>query len=139
MNLKKNAYYYRYRIIYGDTDQMGVVYYGNYMRFFEAARTEMFRETSMSYHDIEKRGYYLPVSEAHCKYIKSATYDDEILVETRVDPEVKSFLKFLYTIYRASDRTLLAEGYTVHPFVEKNGKAVRPPKDIWALLVKESP
>lgn len=137
MDKKPNAFYYSYRIIYGDTDQMGVVYYGTYMRFFEAARTEMFRATGMSYHDIEKRGYYLPVAEAHCKYIKSATYDDEIIVETQVDPTVKSFLKFLYTIYRASDHTLLAEGYTVHPFVEMGGKVVRPPKDIRALLIKE--
>jgi acyl-CoA thioester hydrolase len=70
------------RIAYADTDQMGVVYYGNYLTFFERGRTELLREIGLEYTKIEERGYYLPVIYAECKYVSSAKYDDLITVET---------------------------------------------------------
>ena len=57
------------RVIYGDTDGMGVAYHANYLRWFEMGRSELFRFLGMTYKDIESRGFYLPVSEAHCKFI----------------------------------------------------------------------
>ena len=65
-----------YRVPYADTDQMGVVYYANYLEYFERSRTEMLREAGLSYSEMEKMGYFLPVSEAYCKYSGSARYDD---------------------------------------------------------------
>jgi acyl-CoA thioester hydrolase len=65
-----------YRVPYADTDQMGVVYYANYLEYFERSRTEMFRAVGLPYSELEKMGYYLPVSEAACKYHGSARYDD---------------------------------------------------------------
>ena len=65
-----------YRVPYADTDQMGVVYYANYLEYFERSRTEMLREAGLSYAKMEQMGYFLPVSEAYCKYSGSARYDD---------------------------------------------------------------
>src|SRR6266568_2951468 len=68
------------RVIYGDTDQAGIVYYGNYLRYFEAARGAFLRERGRSYREIEGVGYTLPVMEAHARYIKPALYDDLVVV-----------------------------------------------------------
>ena len=65
-----------YRVPYADTDQMGVVYYANYLEYFERSRTEMLRDAGLPYKELEQRGYFLPVAEASCKYRASATYDD---------------------------------------------------------------
>ena len=67
---------YHYRVIYADTDRMGVTYYGHYFRFFEAARNEYFRMLGLPYTECEKKGIFLPVGEAHAKYIAPSTYDD---------------------------------------------------------------
>jgi acyl-CoA thioester hydrolase len=63
---------YRHRVLYGDTDQMGIVYYANYFRFFEGARGEWIRGLGMSYAEIEERGIFLPVLEASVRYLKPA-------------------------------------------------------------------
>src|SRR5438309_7914556 len=67
---------YRQRVLYGDTDQMGVVYYGNYLRFFEAARGDWIRNLGLTYAQIEERGIFLPVLEVGVRYLKPARYDD---------------------------------------------------------------
>ena len=131
------------RVIYGDTDQMGVVYYANYLRWFDMARTEMFRALGVSYGEIEARGIALPVLEAFCKYHSPARYDDRIAVETTLDPAVRAGMKFDYRVFRIegnageaasgtsgadSAEALLAEGYTRHVCLNASGRAVRPPK-----------
>ena len=65
-----------YRVPYADTDQMGVVYYANYLEYFERSRTEMLRAAGLPYSELEKKGIILPVSEAYCKYLGPARYDD---------------------------------------------------------------
>ena len=70
------------RVIYGDTDQMGVVYYANYLRYFEAARNEFIRAKGLRYRDFEvQHGLLLPVAEAHVSYRTPARYDDLLAVE----------------------------------------------------------
>jgi acyl-CoA thioester hydrolase len=128
------AYRTTCRVIYGDTDRMGQAYYGNYFRWFEIGRTELFRALGLAYREIEERGILLPVSETHAKYSAPAFYDETIVIETAVDPSVRAGIKFDYRIFREDGRTLLAEGYTKHAFVDASGRVVRPPAFIRELL-----
>ncbi len=124
------------RVIYGDTDNMGQAYYGNYFRWFEIGRSEMFRSLGLSYKAVEDNGIFLPVSEAHCKYAKPAKYDDVLVIETSLDATMKAGLKFDYKIYKEDGKTLLAKGYTKHPYINQEGKVVRPPGFIDKILAK---
>jgi len=108
------------RIIYGDTDQMGVVYYGNYLRFFEAARNEWLRAKGARWRAIEaEHGIYLPVAEAKVNYKRPALYDDLIEIETRLGDLGRASLRFDYRILR--DTSLLALGHTIHACVTREG------------------
>jgi acyl-CoA thioester hydrolase len=107
------------RVRYAETDQMGIVYYANYLVWFEIGRVEVLRAMGLSYHQLEtEHGCILPVVEATCRYRAPARYDDEILIETRPALLRGSVLKFAYRILRkgadGTDNTLLAEGETVH-------------------------
>ena len=117
-----------YRVLYGDVDQMGVIYYGNYFRLFELGRAEFIRERGMSCKDIEEAGFMLPVTEAHCHYYASARYDDLVLVETRVEQMRRASLRFAYDIFRdSSRREKLVDGWTVHACLNPEKKIVRLP------------
>jgi acyl-CoA thioester hydrolase len=123
-----------YRVIYGDTDNMGQAYYGNYFRWFEIGRAEMFRDLGLSYKTVEDNGIFLPVAETHCRYSTPAKYDDILVIETALDPGVKAGIKFDYTIYKEDGETLVAKGYTKHPCVNKEGKVVRPPEFLKKII-----
>ena len=125
------------RVIYGDTDNMGQAYYGNYFRWFEIGRNEIFRSLGLTYKSVEERGIYLPVAEAHCKYSVAAQYDDVLVVETKLDTQIKGAVKFEYKIFRESDHTLIATGYTNHACLNSDGKVVRPPSFIKDVIRKK--
>lgn len=125
-----NYFDYRCRVLYGDTDRMGISYYGNYFRWFEAARTEYFRALGFPYTECEQKGFYLPVAEAHAEYQSPSTYDDEIIVRTSVSEMGNSTLRFEYQVLNAKTQQLLVTGHTVHVFVNKNMKPCRIPPDI---------
>ena len=116
------------RVIYGDTDNMGYAYYANYFRWFEMGRTEMFRALGLSYRSIEEKGIFLPVSEAQCKYLAPIQYDDEFIIETSLDTQIKGSVKFHYRLLRESPEKVIAKGFTKHPCINENGKVVRPPR-----------
>jgi acyl-CoA thioester hydrolase len=116
-----------YRVIYGDTDAMGVVYNANYLRLFEIGRGELFRSLGFTYKNIEEMGYFLPLSEVNCKYLSSARYDDEIVIEATLDSSIKAGVKFKYVIYRQAGMETVAKGSTLHAFVNGEGRVVRPP------------
>jgi acyl-CoA thioester hydrolase len=124
------------RVIYGDTDNMGQAYYGNYYRWFEVGRSEMFRSLGLPYKAVEESGIFLPVAESHCKYALPAKYDDILVIETSLDPKLKAGLKFDYKIFKEDGRTLIAEGYTKHPCVNREGKVVRPPPFLREVIAK---
>jgi acyl-CoA thioester hydrolase len=124
------------RVIYGDTDNMGQAYYGNYFRWFEIGRNEMFRSLGLTYKSVEKRGIYLPVAEAHCKYSVAAQYDDVLVIETKLDTQIKGAVKFDYKIFCKNGNTLIAEGYTKHACLNGIGKVVRPPDFIREVIQK---
>jgi len=107
------------RVRYAETDQMGVVYYANYLVWFEIGRVEFLRTLGFTYSQLEtEHGCILPVVEASCRYRAPARYDDEILIETRPAMLRGSVLKFAYRILRnaanGEEQKLLAEGETVH-------------------------
>lgn len=107
------------RVRYAETDQMGIVYYANYLVWFEIGRVELLRALGLTYNQLEiDHQCILPVIEASCRYRAPARYDDEILIETRPSLLRGSVLKFAYQVWRkatdAEERKLLAEGETVH-------------------------
>ena len=113
------------RVIFGDTDQMGVVYYANYLRYFEAARGTFMRAHSMSYAEVEASGMAWPVIEAHVKYQRPARYDDLLSVELALSELRGASLRFSYTVRRGDQ--VLADGYTEHACIGRDGRAVRFP------------
>jgi acyl-CoA thioester hydrolase len=107
------------RVRYAETDQMGVVYYANYLVWFEVGRVEFMRSLGFDYKQMElEDGCILPVVEANCRYRAPARYDDVILIEAGPVILKGSLLKFAYRVFRASNaregQMLLAEGETVH-------------------------
>jgi len=125
-----------YRVIYGDTDTMGVVYHANYLRWFEIGRTELFRHLGMPYREIEDRGLLLPVSEVKCKYLTPARYDDVVAIETTLNTGFRAGMQFDYTIASQDDAVIHTTGYTRHAFINVQGKVVRPPSFIRELIKK---
>jgi acyl-CoA thioester hydrolase len=120
------------RVIYGDTDQMGVVYYANYFRYFELSRSEYFRAHGGSYVELEQQGYGLPVVQAHCDYKAPARYDDELIVDVHVAELRRASLRFEYVVTRGD--TALATGHTVHACVGPNGRPTGLPAEVTRLL-----
>ena len=125
---------YKYRVLYADTDQMGITYYANCFKWFEAARTEYFRALGFPYTECEKKGIYLPVVEAHANYLAPSTYDDNITVRTSVAEIGNSTLRFEYQVMNAKTQIALATGYTVHVFVNKAMKPCRMPEEIRGVV-----
>lgn len=123
-----------YRVIYGDTDNMGVAYHANYLRWFEIGRSELFRSLGMTYKSIEEKGFFLPVSEVYCKFIHSAQYDDLIIIEAGVDGGMRAGIKFEYRILRKADEIELVQGFSIHAYMNTNGQVIRPPKFIKEIL-----
>jgi acyl-CoA thioester hydrolase len=111
------------RVRYAETDQMGVVYHSNYIVWFEVGRVEMLRALGFNYREMEKLdGTHIAVVEARCRFKSPALYDDLITIRTRLLNVRDSLLHFGYEIVRSSDRTLLAEGETVHLVVDADFK-----------------
>ena len=121
------------RVLYGDTDAAGVVYYGNYMRYFEQGRTEYMRDLVQTYREIESQGLLLPVIECYTRYKASAAYDDLLVIETSMVELKNVSCRFNYRILRKEpddSLTLLAKGYTVHASVDRSGRLTRLPAEL---------
>ncbi|HWO18606.1 MAG TPA: thioesterase family protein [Kofleriaceae bacterium] len=108
------------RVIFGDTDQMGVVYYANYLRFFESARAAYWRDLGKSYRDLEAWGVALPVVEAHCNYRRSSHYEDLLTVDLGISEVRGASLRFVYRVLRGAE--LIADGYTRHAVIGTDGR-----------------
>jgi acyl-CoA thioester hydrolase len=123
------------RIIYGDTDQMGVVYYANYLRFFEAGRGDFLRAKGLRYRDFEERHRLtLPVVEASVRYQLPARYDDLVTIETALVEARRASARFDYRILRGDE--VLATGHTVHACVDLDGRVQRLPREILDRLTQ---
>ena len=127
-----------YRVIYGDTDNMGIAYYANYLRWFEMGRTELFRALGLPYTAIEEKGLFLPVSEVFCKFQNPIRYDDLLIIETSLDDGVRGGMKFDYCLHGEDEKTTIATGYTKHAFLDKTGRVVRPPEFLRKIIAEHS-
>ncbi len=123
------------RVTYAETDAMGVVYYANYLRWFEMGRTEFMRNLGIPYKILDDQEVYTPVSEIFCKYIVSARYDDIVIIETHLDFVKRASIRFSYRLLRKGDGVELVIGWTLHAFVDRTGKIVKTP----ALLKEKLP
>jgi acyl-CoA thioester hydrolase len=123
--LKKN--YVKIRVIYADTDAMGIVYHTNYIKWFEIGRTELLRGIGIVYAEMESEGYNLPLTEAYCHYLLPARYDQIIVLETELEYVKRASMKFNYNIWDEVKENILVEGYTIHACTNIIGKIVRVP------------
>ena len=125
----------RFRVRYAETDQMGVVYYANYLIWMELGRVEYCRSVGIRYRDMEREdGILLAVIDAHCRYIHPAQYDEEIAVTTRIARANRRGVEFHYAIRAAATDRVLAEGETRHIFLGRDFKPVKLPEKYFALF-----
>jgi acyl-CoA thioester hydrolase len=124
----------RVRVRYAETDCMGIVYYANYLVWFEVGRTEWLRETGWNYREMEQDGISLPVVEAHCEYRRPARYDDDIEIGTRATLMTPVRIRFDYQVRRQGDDAPLASGHTVHAALDRSGRPCRLPARVREML-----
>lgn len=127
----------RIRVIYADTDAMGIVYHANYLKWFEVGRTELFRDLGIVYADWESAGITMPVTRAFCHYLLPAYYDDLIMVETEIEYVRRASIKFCNRIKREKDQTLLVTGYTVHACLNREGRIIRLPERMMSMIAEQ--
>jgi acyl-CoA thioester hydrolase len=128
------------RVRYGETDQMGYCYYGNYAQYFEVGRVEALRSLGMSYRNLEESGVMLPVSRYEIDFRAPAFYDDLLDIVTNITLLEGAKITFQYQAFRGEQ--LLARASTVLVFVDKTTmRPIRPPKEFLSLIkpLEESP
>ena len=108
-----------HRVLYADTDAGQVVYYANYLRWFESGRVELLKTLGISYNEVERSGIIVPVVEVHCNYLSPAKYDDVVVIETVISEIKEKIIRFEYKIYRKKDMKLLVTGHTINVFVDR--------------------
>ena len=138
--LTANWHQTNYRVPYKDTDRMGVVHHGNYINWFEIARTECMRHYGIAYSDVEKRGFLLPVLKVECDYKKSATFDEPVAIYTKIAEYSPIKLTFAYEARKISEADfatthnqivdepvgeLITSGATKHMWVNQDFKSTR--------------
>lgn len=117
------------RVRYAETDTMGVVYHANYLVWFEVGRTEWLRDRGWTYAEMEANGVKLPVIGAQCEYLRSARYDDTLVIRTTGVMHSAVRIEFLYEVIK-EDGTLSARGSTMHAAVGDAGRPCRLPERV---------
>ena len=129
----------QYRVTYADTDQMGVVYYGNYGRLYEIGRTEMIRKLGLPYSELEKEGIMMPVYSVESKYRNVLRYDELITIETVVKDLPTARIEFHYRIFNEAGE-LAHEAKAILVFQDiKTGRVVRAPEKLVNVLNSWTP
>jgi acyl-CoA thioester hydrolase len=124
----------QYRVRYGDTDQMGFVYYGRYAYFYEIGRVEALRNIGVSYKELEEQGIMMPVWENHSYFLQPAQFDDLLTIKVIIKELPLSKMIFNYEIYKEASM-LLHHGESVLVFMNKASKKIcRPPKFLIDIL-----
>lgn len=137
--LTKNPGRYTHRVLYGDTDQMGIVYYANYLRFFEGARNEWIRSLGLAYREIEARGVMLPVLDCSVRYQRPARYDDVLEIDLSVShTRVKVRFEYQVRVVSPAGSFAACSGHTTHACVGKDGRPTRAPEWLLAALAPMS-
>ncbi|MFB0495892.1 acyl-CoA thioester hydrolase [Mucilaginibacter sp. OAE612] len=123
------------RVRYGETDQMGYMYYGNYAEFYEVGRVEMLRSLGLTYKGMEESGIMMPVLELHCKYLKPALYDEEISIRVIMDKLPGIRIHFRYELTNPKGE-LINTGETLLVFINmKTNRPCLPPQDFTDRLM----
>ncbi|WP_027370018.1 acyl-CoA thioesterase [Desulfovermiculus halophilus] len=129
-----------HQVSFGETDAMGVVYYGNYLHWFEQARSHFIRQLGMSYTEIEARGVSLPVREAFCRYRAPARFEDLIRIRTGIGSWGRASLTFHYEVYNTTtNNTFMTSGYTQHACIGPEGKPIPVPDWLKDLILGAQP
>jgi len=115
----------RIRVRYAETDQMRFAHHSVYVVWFEMARIELMRGLGLNYAQMEKDGYLLPVLEVGIRYRKPAFFDDELQISAKFAQLAGARLRIQYTVTK--NGTLIAEGFSVHAFMNAQGRPIRPP------------
>ena len=125
------------RVRYSETDQMGTFYNSRALEWFECGRTELMRrKLGMSYAALEAKGVFLPLVEAHLEFQGGARYDDLLSVASTVEVSGRAKLRFEVQINHGESGKPVVRGYTVHAFVDSDGKPIRPPAWFMEMLEK---
>jgi acyl-CoA thioester hydrolase len=127
----------RFRVRYAETDQMGVVYYANYLVWMEVGRTDFCKSLGFNYRDMESEGAFMAVAEVTCRYIAPALYDNPILVRTQLERLNRKIVTFSYAISNEDTGQLLAEGRTVHLTMGADRKSRALPSRYFELMSRE--
>jgi acyl-CoA thioester hydrolase len=131
----KNSHEARLRVRYAETDQMGVVYYSNYLVWMEVGRVELCKAIGFNYRDMEREDKVcLAVAEARCRYVSPARFDDEVIVKTWIEQASTRMVTFGYEMRRAGDDRLLARGETKHVLCDTTLRPARLPKKYYPLF-----
>ena len=117
---------------YAETDMMGVVYHGSYLPWFEVGRTTLLKELGLPYRELEASGFFLPVLEVGAKYLRPARYDDVLTIVTTLAERPLLRIRLEYEVRRGE--ALLATGHSVHAFIDREGRPVRPPANVAAVF-----
>ncbi len=113
------------RVRYAETDMMGIAYHGNYATWFEMARVHMMDEFGYPYREMERDGYRLPVLEIGVRFRRSVSFDDRVTVEALLRNKPALRIRIEYRLYLGE--TDVADGFTLHAFLNPDGRPVRPP------------
>lgn len=111
---------------YSETDMMGVVYHANYLPWLELGRTNLLKEQGITYSQMEKAGYLLPVIEILMKYRRPATYDDKVVIKTIMKDRAYAKIRLDYELFKEDE--LIATGHSVHAFMNKTGQPIKAPR-----------
>jgi acyl-CoA thioester hydrolase len=117
---------------YAETDMMGVVYHGSYLPWLEIGRTALLKEHGLPYRELEAEGFFLPVLEVGLRYLRPAKYDDTVVVTTFLREKPSLRIRMEYELHRGDE--LLATAFTMHAFIDRAGKPVRPPVAFTAVM-----
>lgn len=117
---------------YAETDMMGVVYHGSYLPWLEIGRTALLKEHGLPYRELEAEGFFLPVLEVGLRYLRPAKYDDTVIVTTILREKPSLRIRMDYELHRGDER--LATAFTLHAFIDRAGKPVRPPAAFTAVM-----
>lgn len=130
------VYNHQLRVRYGDTDQMGYVYYGNYGYYYEQARSEAIRSLGFSYKELEDAGVMMPITRMNIKYIQPALYDDLLTIKTTVAEMPHRLITFSYEIFNGKN-VLINEGETQLIFVDAKTRKIKTAPDILIQKIKQ--
>ncbi len=110
---------------YAETDMMGVVYHGSYLPWLEIGRTQLLKDHGIPYRVLEAEGFFLPVVEVSLRYLRPAKYDDDVVITTVLKEKPSLRIRMEYELHRGVE--LIATATSLHVFIDRSGKPVRPP------------